>query len=661
MAESKSICVAKAHDIDLVQIVRHTFLDDVIRPASKLSHGWIVLVVNDEAAKILSCVARMSDLTDSGVSIVERLELNRQPFPELNVIYIISPTLEALERVEQDFAAPDKPRYASVFLYFLSHASDLIMTKLEALPNVVSRLKELKELNVDFMAKEKCIFSIDQPLSFHSMYSLKDTTTSLTLESAKIMEDISDHLVSVCATLEEYPYVRYKSNHARMEQLAQIFQTKMNAFVANNQTFTYAPERGTMLFLDRGQDLLTPFVHESTFQAMVMDLLDVEEDQITYPVDTNAGITMKTALLNENDKLWAEFRHTHIAQVSDAIGKRMASLSASAAGASLKKGTATDISSMAEALRELPEYREILGKLSQHLYLAGKSMELFTGTNLLQASSLEQNMAIGVDESGKKLKHSVLFKQLEEAFSSPKLTDSDRARILAIFLLSQDEALKDADKRRIVQAANVSIKYNQAITNLQHLAPEHLLYKQNSSCNLSADEMKQASKQAETSEYSNARYAPKVKGWMQKCLQNTLDEQEFPYIIAPPIKSSGTTSSDTTGKKKLAPISLRKKTKNPKDGVKDEKTCSFSGEKLIVVMLGGASYSEIRSVYEVREVEKRDILFGTTCFLEPKKFLESLATLHKPLDAITSCDKSTIESTQVEIEIASKDSAIPAH
>lgn len=558
MTEHKTICVAKAHDIDLVQIVRHTFLDDVIRPVSKLSHGWVVLVVNDEAARILSCVARMSDLTDCGVSILERLELNRQPFPELNVIYIISPTLEALERVAQDFGVADKPRYASVYLYFLSHASELIMHKLEALPNVVVRLRELKELNVDFIAKEKCVFSVDQPLSFHSMYSLNHTSTSWTLENAKLMEDISDHLVSVCATLEEYPYVRYKSNHARMEQLAQTFQTKMNAFVANNQTFTYAPDRGTILFLDRGQDLLTPFVHESTFQAMVMDLLDVEEDQITYPVDTNAGITMKTALLNENDKLWTEFRHTHIAQVSDAIGKRMASLSTSTAGSSLKKGTETDISSMAEALRELPEYREMLGKLSQHLYLAGKSMELFTGTNLLQASNIEQSMATGVDESGKKLKLSVLLKQLEEAFNCPKLTDSDRARILAIFLLSQDEALKDADKRRIVQAANVSIKYNQALTNLHHLAPENLLYRQNSSCNIGGDELKQASKLAETSEYSNARYAPKLKSWMQKCLQNNLDEQEFPYIITPPVKFNGASTSDNSVKKKLAPISLRK-------------------------------------------------------------------------------------------------------
>lgn len=80
----------------------------------------------------------------------------------------------------------------------------------------------------------------------------------------------------------------------------------------------------------------------------------------------------------------------------------------------------------------------------------------------------------------------------------------------------------------------------------------------------------------------------------------------------------------------------------------------FGGDKLIVFLLGGASYSEvrslvmpflcvvtlvfsqkIRSVYEVRDAEKRDIVFGSTCFLKPKTFLESLAALHQPLVSVT--------------------------
>lgn len=539
--------VANSHDIHLRKIVQDKILMKMVKHVTQLTRGWVVLVVDDHTTRILSYAVRMSDLTDCGVSIIERLELNRQPFPEMNVVYFISPTAEAIRKMAADFADASKPKYNDVYLFFLYHADDDALAELKNHPALVQRLKALQEVNVDFLALEKCAFSFDMKHAFHHLYSPvapKD-------DAAQVMKQISEKLVSVCATLEEYPYVRYKADQPRMEQLAQMFQTKMNEFVAKNDSFAYAPNRGTLLFIDRGQDTIAPLIHESTFQAMIYDLLDVEEEQITYPAETNAGTVMKTAFLNENDKLWTEFRHTHIAKVSDEIGKRMAALSSSKTGSSLGKGKSTDLQSMAAALRELPEYRELLGKLSQHLFLAGKAMEVFTSTSLLDASNLEQSMATGVDDSGKKLKHSSIAKQLEDLMRDPKLTESDRFRVAAIFALTQD-AMKDTEKNKTMQAACLSKKYDTALLNLRHVAGP-ALYKQNGNSLLSAEELKEATKRATAAEYSTARYDPKIKSTVEKALKSTLDETEYPFIIAPPLHHAG-----DDAKKKQAPVSLRK-------------------------------------------------------------------------------------------------------
>ncbi|ETM97637.1 hypothetical protein PPTG_20156 [Phytophthora nicotianae INRA-310] len=299
----------------------------------------------------------------------------------------------------------------------------------------------------------------------------------------------------------------------------------------------------------------------------------------------------------------------------------MTALSASNAGTSLGRGKSTDLQAMAAGLRELPEYREMLGKLSQHLFLAGKAMDIFTSTGLLEASNIEQTLATGVEESGKKLKHSAVAKQLEDLFKDPKLTENDRFRVAVVFALTQD-TMKEAERNKVMQAAKLSKKHETILENMVLVAGSEL-YKQNGNSLISSEDLKLATKKAEVVEYSNARYDPKIKAIVASALKRTLSESEYPYIITPPPQSP--TASDS---KKPGPVSLRKKMagkgKAQEAAVESEQ---FSGEKMIVFMSGGATYSELRSIYEVRSEEKRDVFLGTTSFVAPPAFIESLATL----------------------------------
>ena len=51
----------------------------------------------------------------------------------------------------------------------------------------------------------------------------------------------------------------------------------------------------------------------------------------------------------------------------------------------------------------------------------------------------------------------------------------------------------------------------------------------------------------------------------------------------------------------------------------------FSGPRVVVAVLGGATYSELRAAYEVSRDTHREVIMGGSALLAPGGFLASLA------------------------------------
>jgi syntaxin-binding protein 1 len=414
--------------------------------------------------RVISSAVGMYDIMERKVTLVEALEKKRAPFPDMAAIYLLEPSMTSVRTLISDFSS--KPLYGkAVFLFFLGRLSDQLLNEIKACSQLVRRVKSLLEINIDFLAREERAFTFELPSDTFASIYLRQGHTPVEVE-------IAQKLVTVCGTMNEYPHIRYKNDSAVCTSLASVFKLKMDEFVAQNPNWWYhggpnktqtaaMKERGTLLLLDRAEDILSPLMHDFTYQSMVHDLIPMDGDRVTVATEAESSKdATKDVLLDEKDNVWVELRGKHIAAVIETLSARIRDIMNSGTGSALagssnNNGTLS-LSQMAAALKALPEYQEVLSKLSQHMHLSHQCMDKFTSQQLLSLADIEQTLATGKDEDGKSPKIADIMEQCENELAKMK-SIKDKIRLILICITSCN-GLRTQDKRRLFAAAELSSK-----------------------------------------------------------------------------------------------------------------------------------------------------------------------------------------------------------
>ena len=480
---------------------RRRILEDMLGQAAARGSGdWRVLVVDAVTVRVVSGCCGMSDLTGAGVSLVENLDVGREPQRHLEAVYFVSPSLASVEKICADFAGktPEARPYAGAHVFFSSPVPPAHLALVKKCRGLVASLASLAELNLEYECKDSRSFVTNQPDALEHFFAAgppgagpaasSASSTQKHPEFARAADVCATRVATLLASLGEFaPLIRYRSVgpdgvpggspaaavaqrvYRQMLALAEK-QREKNAREKKSAEPLILEQRGCdVLILDRSVDPLAALARHWTYEALVRDLLPVTDAGLyAYAIETNAGRKQKEAVLNEQDPLWVELRDAHFASALNALAERAAAFGA--AGAKSRVDASSTTGSMRRVVENLPRFVEAQAKLSVHTSVAASINAALEERGLSEIGRVEEEIIFG--EATSKDIVALLGSRREGGgggASSRGVRPADALRLLLLYAASHPEKFDDAERARWMKLTGLTRGDLATVANLARL------------------------------------------------------------------------------------------------------------------------------------------------------------------------------------------------
>lgn len=400
-----------------------------------------VLLLDEVTTKVVSMVYSQTQIMEKEVYLVERLGKRHDSMNHMKAAVFIQPTESNYELLVKELI---EPKYKEYHLFFSNVVPQDMLARLARLDEH-DLIMQVQEYYADFMVINEDFFHLGVENSL-----ILSSNLSRTLESGQVFERNVNGVLSVLLSLKKIPsQIRYQGSSDVARRLAGDVLTA----IEKGEPFDYRRTDGVLLLiLDRRDDPVTPFLTQWTYQAMVHELLGLNNNRVILRNAPNISPELEEVVLSATQDDF--FRRHRYANFGD-LGVAVKQLLDEYQKASKKNENINSIEDMQSFLERYPDFRSKSINVSKHVAVISELSRLTDVCQLLDISEIEQEIACSNDRSTHK--QDVLMR-----IRSPKVKNPDKIRLAILYLLryeSYDDAreIKGALAEKGVSAAQLGL------------------------------------------------------------------------------------------------------------------------------------------------------------------------------------------------------------
>lgn len=564
-------------------------VQDYIRAMIDRIPGMKVLILDPETIGIVSMVFSQSEILQKEVFLVERIDAEgSERMRHMNAICLLRPTDKNFILLSEELRQPKYHEYHIFFTNVVPHA------RLEQLAGCDEHetVQQVQEFFADIYAITHELFSLSMPSSVR----LAEHRGRWTSYEEDRFDRIIEGLLAVCLCLRVYPTLRYTASSELTREVAQRLQSRIAEESSIFETIE-RPARGepapVLLILDRRNDPVTPLLNQWTYQAMLHELLGMDNNRIDMTKVPGIRDELREIVMSPTqDSFFEENMLSNFGDLGVSIKKYVEEYQSST------KNTARieSIEEMQRFVDEYPEFRRMSGNVSKHVAVVHELSRIIEDTSLLQASQLEQELACTENRQ----EH---FRAVMDMLKGQEITNMERLRLVLLFSLRYEHDSSLGQLKEVLRSKGIGQEQVALVDQLLQYAGSHIrggdLF-HNKSMFAQAKATVAASFKGVENVYT--QHKTQVASIADNLMKGKLKESSFPFA---------------DGARYGAPSSAEKKL-----------------SRAIIFIVGGATFEEARDVSEVnRSLSKesgRGVILGGTTVHSCKSFLADIAQLGGP-------------------------------
>ncbi|XP_038726291.1 vacuolar protein sorting-associated protein 45 homolog isoform X2 [Tripterygium wilfordii] len=386
--------------------------------------GMKVLILDSQTVSIVSVVYSQSELLQKEVFLVELVDsisMSNESMSHLKAIYFLRPTSENIQHLRRQLA---NPRFGEYHLFFSNMLKD---TQIHILADSDEQevVNQVQEFYADFVAVDSYHFTLNIPSNCSYMIPAVVDPSGL----QRFCDRVVDGTAALFLALKRRPVIRYQRTSDVAKRIAQETSKLMYQQESGLFDFRRMEVSPLLLIVDRRDDPVTPLLNQWTYQAMVHELIDIQDNKVDLrSIGKSSKDQQEVVLSSEQDNFFKANMYENFGDIGMNI-KRMVDDFQQIAKSNQNIQTIED---MAKFVDNYPEYRKMHGNVSKHVTLVTEMSKIVEERKLMLVSQTEQELACNGGQVA-------AFEAVTEFLNNENISDIDRLRLVMLYALRYEK------------------------------------------------------------------------------------------------------------------------------------------------------------------------------------------------------------------------------